>query len=60
METPQEFSARCHRLLSEAKDKSLHLGNDSSALNRWMAVAKQDGKTWVNGLAFAIEKMDGN
>jgi hypothetical protein len=59
METAQEFTARANRSLTEAKAKSPRFSDDYSAINRWMAVAKQEGKSWVDGLIFAIEKMSG-
>jgi hypothetical protein len=43
----------------EAKALSCRLCGDDAELNQWMAVAKKDRNTWVDGLAFAIEKMKG-
>lgn len=57
METPQEFSARAAQLLAEAKRLSSQFGDDYGELNRWMAQAKRRRMTWVDGLAFAIERM---
>ncbi len=57
MESPQEFSARAARLLAEAKRLSSQFGDDYAELNRWMAQAKRRRMTWVDGLAFAIERM---
>ena len=57
METPQEFSARAARLLAEAKALSVKFGDDYGELNRWMAQAKRLRMTWVDGLAFSIDRM---
>jgi hypothetical protein len=57
MESPQEFTARALSLQHEAIRLSQQISGDYAELNRWMAIAKQKGMTWVGGLAFAIEHM---
>lgn len=57
METPEEFSARAMTLLQEAISVSKDRCGDRSVLNHWMSVAKRQRMTWVDGLAFSIEKM---
>ena len=57
MESPQEFTARALRLQHEAVRLSQQMCGDNAELNRWMSVAKQQGMTWVGGLAFSIERM---
>ena len=57
MESPQEFSARAARLLAEAKVLSSTFGDQYGELNRWMAQAKLLRMTWVDGLAFAVDRM---
>jgi hypothetical protein len=57
MESPQEFTARALRLQHEAVRLSRQMCGDNAELNRWMSVAKQQGMTWVGGLAFSIERM---
>jgi hypothetical protein len=57
METAQEFTARVLRLQAEAFSLSRRIGDDYTELNRWMSVAKQRRMTWVEGLAFSIDRM---
>jgi len=57
MESPREFAARALRLQHEAISLSHQLSGNNAELNRWMSAAKQQGMTWVGGLAFSIERM---
>ena len=56
-ESPKEFTARVLRLQHEAIRISQSKCGDNAELNRWIAVVKQRGMTWVGGLAFAVERM---
>ena len=57
MESPSEFNTRAIRLLNDAVALSKNRSGDKPELNHWMAVAKRQRLTWVDGLAFSIEKM---
>lgn len=57
METPQEFTTRALCLQNEAMGLSARISDGNAELNRWMSVAKQHRMTWVDGLAFSIERM---
>ena len=59
MESPKEFTTRALRIQSAPIDLSRSISGDNSELNRWMAIAKRKGMTWVEGLSFSIEKMKG-
>ncbi len=57
MESPQEFSSRASRLLAKAQALSFHQGESNAVLNGWMMEAKRRRMTWVDGLDFAIDRM---
>jgi hypothetical protein len=57
MVSPSEFTTRAARLLNDAVALSKNRRGDKTELNHWMAVAKRQRLTWVDGLAFSIEKM---
>jgi hypothetical protein len=57
MESPSEFTRRAVRLLDDAVALSKNRSGDKTELHHWMAVAKRQRLTWVDGLAFSIEKM---
>ncbi len=57
IESPSEFTRRAARLLNDAVALSNDRCGDNTELNHWIAVAKRERLTWVDGLAFSIEKM---
>ncbi|MGO9340100.1 MAG: hypothetical protein ACLPY1_21575 [Terracidiphilus sp.] len=60
METPQEFTTRARGIQHQAIRLSRQANGDNAEINRWMAVAKQRGMTWLDGLYFAVARMKGN
>jgi hypothetical protein len=56
-ETAMEFSIRARRMLSEAESLSLKMSCGFTELDRWTAIARQRGMTWVEGMQFSIDGM---
>jgi hypothetical protein len=56
--SPAEFTAEARRLWSQATSRSETICGDEAVLRRWMNVAKSRRMTWVEGLAFAIDRMN--
>ena len=52
-----EFSIRARRMLSEAESLSLKMSCGFTELDRWTAIARQRGMTWVEGMQFSIDGM---
>jgi hypothetical protein len=56
-ETASEFSARARKVLVEAESLSVKMSGSFSELDRWTAIAKMRGMTWMEGMCFSIDGM---
>jgi hypothetical protein len=59
MESAKQFSARAQDLLHRAIYLSEQRCGDKTVLNQWMAQAKRQRMTWVEGLVYSIQQMQG-
>jgi hypothetical protein len=56
-ETVMEFSIRARKIRAEAESLSIKTSCGFTELDRWTAIARQRGMTWVEGLQFSIDGM---
>ena len=56
-ETAMEFNIRARRMRAEAESLSIKMSCGFTELDRWTAIARQRGMTWVEGMQFSIDGM---